>query len=490
MRLGVVLLLLTVQAAPAQEPEPSPAAQKEAEKEIRELFKAQYAKRSPADQQALARKLLESGLETKDNPAGRYVLFREARDVAVQAGDVATALTSVDELAGAFVVDRLSLRSSVVSKVTVPRAPEAARALAEAGLAVLQEAVDADKYELAASAVAKAESAARAAQDPHFVSQIQARAKDVGELREQYARVRAAEATLSQKPDDGPSHAEVGRFVCFFKGDWEKGLPRLVSGSDPALRDLAQKDLGKPGAPEAKVQLADAWWDVSERERSRLAKSRLRGRAAFWYEQALPNLTGLVRLKVEKRIQEAQASPAQEPIELLKLVDPAKDSVRGDWRFQEGGLLSPTGPFVRLQIPYAPPAEYDLRVVVERKSAPEVLVLGLVLEGAQCTVGLDGLGGTQSTLEGAGDRVTAPGRALKNSGTSLIVCAVRKASLAVTVDGRKVFETALDPKRPGALPAGWDVPAKNALFLGAYDCSYRFTSVLLAPVSGSGKRLR
>ena len=83
---------------------PDAAAQAQAEKLIRDVFKDEYARTSAADRLNLARKLLQQGIDTVDDPASRFVLFREARDLAAQAGDLETALTAVDEMARFFQV--------------------------------------------------------------------------------------------------------------------------------------------------------------------------------------------------------------------------------------------------------------------------------------------------------------------------------------------------------------------------------------------------
>jgi len=62
--LGVLLLCVPLQDRPPLAPEPDAAAQKDALKKIRDLFKDDFAKKAPADQQALARRLLQNGLES------------------------------------------------------------------------------------------------------------------------------------------------------------------------------------------------------------------------------------------------------------------------------------------------------------------------------------------------------------------------------------------------------------------------------------------
>ena len=67
--MSALLAFLIAQAAQANlPPEPDAAAQKDVLRKIKDLFKDEYAKKLPADQQALARKLLQSGMETADDP--------------------------------------------------------------------------------------------------------------------------------------------------------------------------------------------------------------------------------------------------------------------------------------------------------------------------------------------------------------------------------------------------------------------------------------
>src|SRR5476651_1323926 len=42
--------------------------------------------------------------------------------------------------------------------------------------------------------------------------------------------------------------------------------------------------------------------------------------------------------------------------------------MEGTWKLQDGKLTSGSGKFVRLEIPYQPPAEYDFRITFSRLS--------------------------------------------------------------------------------------------------------------------------
>ena len=84
-----ILATASVFAQDGKHPVPVPLERKEREKEIKDLYKSEYAKKSSADRKAFARKLLKQGLEEVDVPT-LYVLFEEARKVASSAGDVET----------------------------------------------------------------------------------------------------------------------------------------------------------------------------------------------------------------------------------------------------------------------------------------------------------------------------------------------------------------------------------------------------------------
>lgn len=95
-RLSFVALLVALTAfmgaVCAAEPEdrrhpvPDDADQKKAESAIRDIFKAEYANRDPKARAAFAKKLLQTGLETRNDLPARYGLFCEAATIA--AGDL------------------------------------------------------------------------------------------------------------------------------------------------------------------------------------------------------------------------------------------------------------------------------------------------------------------------------------------------------------------------------------------------------------------
>jgi hypothetical protein len=316
---------------------PDDAAQKEAEKTIRGIFKDDYAKRAPADRLALAKNLLRQGAETKDDNAARYVLLRESQDLAARGGDLDTAFRAVDEMCRVYATNPLALKNGVLAAAAgMPRTPEEQKAVAQAYVTLAEEACQARQFDLAAKAAQSALAAAKKGKDVPLVTKAESQSKAMAAVQERYERAKKSIETLAAAPDSPEANQAVGEFECFTLGDWEGGLPKIAKGSDPALKALAARDLSKPSEAAELSALGDAWWDRAEKETG-LSRSNLRQRAAHWYEQAIAKLSGLSKVKVEKRLEElggakGDRNTAESPA--ARLV-PTKGLV-GQWLFDEG----------------------------------------------------------------------------------------------------------------------------------------------------------
>jgi hypothetical protein len=309
MRSAKILSLLAVSlamnwllAADDKKPVPKTEAQAAAEKLVKEVFKDDYAKTKAADRLALVQKLLQQAEESKDDPAARYVLFREAIDLATKAGDLNQAFTAADELAKEFAVSGASLKAAAIDKAASEVAAGAdAKNLVETLLPIIDEAVAADDYESAARIAKAAETAAKKAKTVALVTQVSSRAKDLDKLKANFEKVKVALTTLETKADDADANLLVGRHYCFVKGDWDKGLPFLVKGNDAALKALAKKDIDLPTTGADQLALADAWYDLAAKESP---KVQIQLRAHFWYKEAVASLSGISKTKAEKRLAE------------------------------------------------------------------------------------------------------------------------------------------------------------------------------------------
>lgn len=191
--------------------------------------------------------------------------------------------------------------------------------------------------------------------------------------------------------------------------------------------------------------------------------------------------------EIFKDIRNSQAIAA---IDLLKLIDIQRDTVKGRWSLFRGVLTasSPTDIEDRLQIPFVPPAEYILTVAGETEIGSE-LDIGLIIGGSQAMAVFDGWGRTASGIDmvdgrEAKDNVTT--RRIQNviqeRQPYKIVCTVRGGNLEATVNGQKVIDWSGAPNRLSMRPA-WSVPRKDVLFVGTCAAIHHFSSITLVPLN-------
>jgi hypothetical protein len=293
---------------PAQEAQrqslPDSAAQKEAEKLVHDIFKDDYARKTPGDKADLARKLLSQTEQPGNSLAIRYVLFREAQDLAVQAGDAALATKVVDTMARSFQVNAVALKLSALQAMAkLARPPEDAKPSAIRFLGLADEAMASDDYDVAGKAAEAAIQLARKSKELALVSKSEAKDKEVSSRKAAFERVAKARDTLTKNPDDPQANQIVGYHLCAAKGDWKSGLPLLAKGDEPNLRTLATDDLSMPDDPAVRVGLGDRWWELGEKSTDP-ARQNLRKRAGFWYAKMADSATGLSKAKIQKRLAE------------------------------------------------------------------------------------------------------------------------------------------------------------------------------------------
>jgi len=293
--------------APTSRPAgPDAASLARAEKLIRSLYRDEYAARDAPQRQALARKLFQQGLETRDDAALRWVLMRDARDFAANAGDAPTAVRAIDELAKLHPVAVVEMKLSTLAAAA--RVVEPARGLeplVQCALALADQCAAADEYDLALRAATLAETHALRHRNPSLAALAQERLKEVHAVRDEFARAGAALQLLQSKPDDDAACGTAGRFLCFAKNDWDKGLPLLVGGTDAALKALADREVARPTEPAEHLRLGHDWWDVAEQQ-VRYHRGNVQSHAALWYGRALPNLSGANRALAAKRLDEVE----------------------------------------------------------------------------------------------------------------------------------------------------------------------------------------
>lgn len=489
---AILLLTLSAAAQEKREGAPDAAALKAAEKTIRDVFKTEYARKGPSDKLALAQKLLEQARKSKEDLASRYVLFREAQDVATQAGEHAVAFQVIDEMAKAFAIDPVAMKTAALANaIKNSRTTASLKEMAEAALGLAGEAVGADAYDAADKVLDQALAAAKKAGEADLAARVTAEDKRMADLKGKFDKLKKARDTLLSTPDDPAANLAVGQFRCLVKGDWEGGVPHIAKGSDAALKAAAEKDAAKPEAPEKQAEIGDAWTALSEKPRTPAEGKAFQERARHWYARALPKLEGLTKVRVERRLTEWLKAEEAKGVDLLKLIDAKTDALVGTWELTPAGAL-----FIRrydghqqLQVPYSPPEEYDLKVVVEPKGKPELFIIGLIGGGVQFDLPFFPTSAALLKLDDKDATASHQGSVLAADKVTTILCAVRRGGVTVTADGKPIITWKGD-YRKFKLPGSWKLTSNKALYLGASKAEYAISKYLVIPVTGQGQRLR
>ncbi|MDB5354891.1 MAG: hypothetical protein JWN24_1344 [Phycisphaerales bacterium] len=483
---------------------PADSAQAGPTKLVRELFKSEYASRDPVVRRGLARKLFEEAAKTTGDPTGRYVLLRESRDVAAAAGDLADALNAADEIAASYDVKSLDQRLIVFGAVgNVAQSPASAGDLAEAYTQTSEDALSSDDVGAAAKCATSATSLARRSGDAATIAHAAAQAKRVREAQEFQRAVETARQKLRDDPNDPEANLVLGRAAAFKMHDWGTALPLLAKSKDSGVRSLAKMELAAIGSlPDAAgmVAIADAWWELPAT--SGVPKVEAQFRAAYWYGNAVPQLTGLKKTVAEKRLEQFALSAADQArvVNLLSLIDPKRDAISGDWKFVNHELVTDGGQWCGLRIPYEPPGEYDFRVsftrvqgngavaqLISRSSRGFAWIMGWK---GNTLCGLDMIGG-----QGA-DGDLNPTRdirqsVLTNGRLHVSLVQIRKDSITTFLDGTLVTKFKTDYSNMGGIRDRWGPFATTtpAIGLGSEHSQVVFHSAELTPVSGTGRRV-
>ena len=292
-------------------PERLPVPEKEDQATKIKLVKDTYqgdAEFERASDQAftIASKLLADALETTDDTTGRYIMLQMASDIAARSGNIETALHATERIGLEYQVDTLANTLETLKQLSAANDNRNHhRSLISAIRDLAVAAIHYDRYDIATESASLAVISARNARDSAAMRRVTGQVRDIERLRADFETAQAALTTLKTKPADPDANLVVGTFYCFSKGAWDAGIPMLALSNDVALKAIAETELDAPRETAEQLKLGDSWWDRSGKETGR-ARLNTALRARYWYETALPMLSGLTRARIEKRIGEIQ----------------------------------------------------------------------------------------------------------------------------------------------------------------------------------------
>jgi hypothetical protein len=165
-----------------------------------------------------------------------------------------------------------------------------------------------DDFDAANEVMEVAESVAKRGKLAAVLQRLAQIRKVLDERKIAHAEVVVATSALQADPDNADAQTTVGKYRCFYRREWDLGLPALAHGSDIKLKVLAQIDIESPANATAQADLADQWCEVAENMHSPWVKTSLLLRAAYWYQRALADLpNGLLKSRVQKRLTDIAA---------------------------------------------------------------------------------------------------------------------------------------------------------------------------------------
>ncbi|OHE82973.1 MAG: hypothetical protein A2107_11650 [Verrucomicrobia bacterium GWF2_62_7] len=187
------------------------------------------------------------------------------------------------------------------------------------------------------------------------------------------------------------------------------------------------------------------------------------------------------------------ANPAwSRTINLMSLIDPKRDAVKGEWRFQDRGLVSDNTTTARLQIPFQPPEEYDFRIEFVCLQRTQ-MVCQIFSQTGRAAMFV--MGGGSGNLFGFSlvdakrsdnNRTTAgvdSGLGIKRSHTSLLQ--VRRGGVRAFFNGKLTSEWKTNYKDAN-LSKFWEMPSHQLLGIGSRSRT-TFHVIELLEIAGKGK---
>ncbi len=300
--LGVASALCRADEGIVPQQPPTAAAQASAQKAIQELHAAELAKTSSTDRIALAAKFIEEGKLATDS-ASRFEFFWMARNLGCDAQDMPSAMAAVDTLDKYFIVDVIELKIGAILSCAASSRPAAGQQVSSSAGQVIDEIIATDQFQSLAKMTGLPDSAAiRAA---GATTPLKNRLADAALVGTAYEKAQFALKKLQTNEGDAQANLTVGKYRCFFKGDWKTGLTFLTKSSDNKLADLAKLELGMATDSEAIKKLADDWWALAEMQEP-IATRNIHDHCVEWYSKALNGLTGLSLTQAQRRISVTQ----------------------------------------------------------------------------------------------------------------------------------------------------------------------------------------
>lgn len=287
-------------------PPPSEAEIAAVRAEVTERYRDDFAKAKTAgDKSKLAVKIGNEGLRAGNTLVERYAKQIIARDLCAAAGDWHGVAFTVPPLVQTYDIEAFVIIDEVRAKLDqAEHPPYEPKRVYQFLVELIEQAVKKDRYDIAKRLTNSAERIMERTGDKQTAKLLAVYAQDLQKRQRQFESVQNELARLEQDPSDAEANLAVGRYRCFQQGNWPLGVSMLALGSDAELAKLATQELTTPSTAEARLALADSWWNLAETRSN--DKAALRRHAVDWYLQAISGTTGLNQRKAQTRASDGE----------------------------------------------------------------------------------------------------------------------------------------------------------------------------------------
>ncbi len=269
-------------------PVPPEEEQAKATRSIVDAMKEDFRKARTGKPQVLLTRLLREARTPDLDPATRFAMLSEAETTAARAGVIDTALVAAGEKARWFAISGLACKSRVLeSAARTTKTPETTSAIAAAYLALADEALAAEDLATAGRSAKLAQDWCQKAKDTGAAERAKAKSLEVAAALSRRRDLESAQETLRETPTDPAANLLVGRYLCFERGDWDRGLVCLSRCTRDLLKAAAAAELAKPTASAAMIAVGHQWLAAVPQEDDPVVQNALQQRAWYWYEQGL-----------------------------------------------------------------------------------------------------------------------------------------------------------------------------------------------------------
>lgn len=489
--------------------------------QLKVVFERELADPLPSARRHLAELLLTEFDKANYTSADRYAIICGAIDAAREAHLLQLEFAAADKMTQLFGGDPLPLKVNAALATNLGASDPDFTDNVNSATGVLDELIESDDLAAADKLLDSLRHATAHRRD--LKGAVLRRAGELKKAHFYLSQVQPSLKILEKSPSDPSANLAVGLYYCLKHQAWKTGLPFLARGADPALKNLANRELHLGTGLDSALQLGDDWWDRGEARGIAIGDSRAyKAHAAALYRFGEPAAKGLQAEMVQKRLDNVAAfaksgpdgaqaavattnnqrsdpstdTPSRSPVvvNLFQHVALDRDIIYGQWQFTHDGLSCTSTPetFCLLRIGYEPPEEYDLRVDFTMKklmSWCDVFISGS--SGGLPFATRTGAGRDAACdISGGSDQNAVSTRSYpvyrENQRYALVV-KVRRDGVSTFVDGKCVAKTANITK--GAFN-WWAFYAGDRLFgLGTFD-SIAVHSLSLVEISGRGKPVK